>query len=346
MKALLLFPKNYTLKDIFEIGFEENGWDTVSCDFNSFFSSGQKKRQSYLLRLPFKFKRKYLNKINSYVNKRYVEVFNAEKPDLVLVYNEQKLFSETVSYFKKKSKVAFFLGDNPLFIKNRPDNLSAIIEADHIFAPDSFWIEQLQVLGINKISYLIPGYNQNLNYKKVLSDKDKKMYGSDVVFIGRQYHDTMGYKRALFYNQFSDLDLKIYGNAVWNKWFEYFPKLKSNFILNKQYLSFETINTILNASKVYPIDANPGIVNGLHIRIFDCIGSGILPIVEYKKDIDIVFKDLDLPTIKNYIEAKKIVEYFVKNDHERETLIEKLRQHIDKHYTPTKAVSTIIKKVF
>ena len=74
-----------------------------------------------------------------------------------------------------------------------------------------------------------------------------------------------------------DLDLKIYGMG-WEMWFDYFPKLEEKYVELKKPLSFEEVNIITNCGKIYPIDANPGLLNGIHIRIFDTIGSGILPI--------------------------------------------------------------------
>ncbi|GAJ18159.1 unnamed protein product, partial [marine sediment metagenome] len=95
-----------------------------------------------------------------------------------------------------------------------------------------------------------------------------------------------------------------------------------------------------------PVDANPGLVNGIHIRVFDCIGSGIFPLVEYQKDLDIVFKNVELPVIKNYKDAEKTAKYYIINDEKREKINIELKQYVDSHFTPEKAALSILDKVF
>ncbi len=343
-KALFLFPNNYTLLDNFRSIFWSNGYEVVNIDYNNFFTPNEKKINSYLLKMPWKIRWQILEKINKKVNKKYIDIFDELNPDVVFVYNEQKLIKDTVAYFNKKSTTAFFLGDNPLFIQNRPDNLAAILEGQVIFSPDSYWLEQMKILGAKNVHFLIPGYAKNLNYNKNISDEDASKWGSDIVFVGRQYHDTWGYKRALFANQFVGQNFKIYGDLAWKKWFRYFPNLEKHFVLNETYLPFETVNTILNASKVYPIDANSGLINGLHIRIFEAIGSGILPLVEYRKDLDAVFDGVEIPIIHNYNNAKALAIDYITKDEKRTTLIHNLQNFIDQNYSDSEVGKHLFSK--
>ena len=114
--------------------------------------------------------------------------------------------------------------------------------------------------------------------------------------------------------------------------------------IHRKPLTFEEINLISNCSKIYPIDANPGLINGLHVRIFDCIGSGILPLVEFREDINLVFKGLHLPIINNYNECEDKAKYFLKNDQERKDIIEDLRKFVAKNYTLKKAAEIILEQ--
>ncbi len=97
---------------------------------------------------------------------------------------------------------------------------------------------------------------------------------------------------------------------------------------------------------MYPVEANPGIINGIHLRVFDCIGSDILPLVEHTKDLDTVFKDVEIPIIKNYTDAEKLAIYYIKNDKKREQIKKELKQFVDSNYTPQKAAIEILDKVF
>src|ERR1043165_2248822 len=73
------------------------------------------------------------------------------------------------------------------------------------------------------------------------------------------------------------------------------------------------LNIFMNCSKIVPVDANPGIINGVHIRAFDCLASGTLPLVEYRKDLDSIFKGIDVPFIKNYNDIKDLCNEFLNN---------------------------------
>ena len=84
----------------------------------------------------------------------------------------------------------------------------------------------------------------------------------------------------------------------------------------------------------------------MHLRIFDCIGSGILPLVEYQNDLDFVFKEVKIPMIKNYSEAEEIAQYYLSNDKERKEMIKELKIFIDKYFSPEVAVKKIVDQLF
>jgi hypothetical protein len=220
------------------------------------------------------------------------------------------------------------------------------MEADWIFAPDSHWIEQLKMLGIKNIKFEVLGWDQQTYYTLDPDEEDRLKYASDLVFIGNSYVINWGFKRALFLSQFEHLDLKIYGTHHWFRWLEYFPGLKDHFVQIAKPISLDKVNLISNCCKIYPVDANPGILNGIHARIFDCIGSGILPLPEYRKDLDLVFNGVALPAIHNYNQGKEIAEYYLKRDDERKNLIKSLLAEVRTNYTPSIACSRILTEIF
>ena len=128
----------------------------------------------------------------------------------------------------------------------------------------------------------------------------------------------------------------------WERWFSYFPDLKDKVIFPNEYISFDVVNTILNCGKIYPIENNVGLINGIHLRVFEAIGSGILPLPEYQKDYNIVFNKVSLPSIPSYDKAAEIVSYFLNHDAERESLIKELKEFVDEYITPDIAVKKIL----
>jgi len=341
MKVALFFPPFYSLKTLFEKAFKDKGIEVINADFRDFHPKWKQKMVGYITTLPEKITGSVYKAYLSEINKEYLKFVKLNMPDFILLYNNGNLLPETIDEIKKICPIYNYLGDYPLFLDNR-FALETTMKCNHVFCPDSYWLNQLKNMGHKSVSYLITGYDKSINYAFEPSEDDKQKYSSDLLFIGRGYKfSSYGYKRALFYNSFSNMDIRIYGRE-WEHWFNYFPKLRKIYYPLEKHISFEDVNKLCNCSKVYPIDLNPGLINGLHIRFFDAIGSGILPLVEYSKDIDSVFGNIPLPVIKNYKDAPELADYYLNNENERLKLITKLKNHIDSNYSSEMAVDKIL----
>lgn len=351
MRILLLIPEGYTLLKTIQSSLQELGHTTEFLNYLSFFKHYENRLITKTIGLPHKV-RKMMKIHNAYrkkINKIYLEHVNNFKPDLVLVYNDQYLTYQTAREIKKITRLAFILGDNPFFFHNHPlSNLGMYLEADYVFSCDSFITESFKKAGQPNVTEIYLGYDPKVCYPKQPTEEEQMKYGSDVVMVGRLYPTIISswtYKRLWFYHQFRHLNLKIFGHG-WRKYQQEFPELLHKVIDLNRHLSFDEVNTIVSCSKVYPIDANPGIINGIHLRVFDCIGQEILPLPEYTKDLEKVFKDVEMPFIKNYTEAEKIAKYYIQNDERRERVKKELKQFVDDQYTPRKAVEKMLNYVF
>ena len=169
-----------------------------------------------------------------------------------------------------------------------------------------------------------------------------KKVSSDLVFVGSSNSGTTGYKRALFLNSFADMDIRVYTGRIIKRWYKDFPKLESRVVHPETRISHEEHNTILNCCKIYPIDANPGLINGMHIRVFDCISSGLLPLPEYRKDIETILGKEGLPLIHSYADAASLAQRWLDDDKGRTELVEHLSNYIGQHYNPKKVAQSII----
>ena len=96
-------------------------------------------------------------------------------------------------------------------------------------------------------------------------------------------------------------------------------------------------------AKVYPVDANPAVLNGIHLRMFDCIAMGVLPLVEYRKDLDTFFKEVNLPLIKNYQDAEGLAKKFISNDSLREKTLKELFDYTRVRFSPDIVFGKILK---
>jgi spore maturation protein CgeB len=345
VKVLLFFSGQDSLSKSFKKGFIENSWDVKLYNYQEF--NGDIKNIFYerSILFPKKLRRVVEKEYLDSIQEKYIEVVVIEKPDLVLIYNDQMVEASTIRKIRKISKVAVYLADSPFFLQRREHILPMLFEIDHLFAPDTFWIEQLKSIGIGHSSFLIGGYNLEDETISKLSEEDILNYSSDLFFLGSPYNDSWGYKRALFLSKFSKMNIKIYGPKGWEYWFRYFPELEGKMVLGER-ISFSVLQKLMRCSKIYPVDANPGIINGLHIRIFDSIASGMLPLVEYKKDLERAFPGYEIPVIKDYSEITGIVNKLLENDSKRVELVNRLQLQLKETYSPQKVVLNLLKALF
>ncbi|MDY0279179.1 MAG: glycosyltransferase [Salinivirgaceae bacterium] len=346
MEIVLLIPSSLSIAETFKNGFTELGHKVQLFDFKNDVKDLFSKVNGQIFRFPYFIKRRWYDYYFDLINQSYINFINANHADLYLIYNSQMLTPAVVELMKTKgSRIAVIMGDSPYYTKTNKHYLNLLFEADQIFVPDSYWIEQLSMLGIDKVEYFVMGFNPHV-YKKVKPTQDEmNRYATNCVFMGLNYDSLLGFKRTLFLSKFAQFGLKIYGDKNWNRWIEQFPELNDSLIKKQAFIPGQEWNLICNCAKLHPVDANPGLTNGIHIRVFDSIGSGILPIVEYRKDIEQVFPNNILPSIKSYNKITDIASYYLKNDAEREHTTEALRSHIIAKYSYLHACNQILASI-
>ena len=339
-KSLLLCPKKYSLYNSFTEILKTISGEVIGFDVNQKIGSRQLKFNSQVFRLPNIMRAKWDDHFLKKANEIIWEEYEKQQPDLVFVYNSEFLLPETCDRIKKRSKLVFFLGDSPYFTKMNNYFLNVLAYGDVILAPDTFWLQQMNILGYQKTSFFVPGIETDSYYK--LSEAELKSFDqvkqTEILYVGISYTDTWGYKKALLMSKFTDLDLAIYGNRHWKKWFRFFPELEKHHI-QSGFIDTKVLNAMYNKSKIAPIDGNPGILNGFHIRLLESLGAGSLPLVEYRKDIEdelLKGSGLQLPLIKDFNKANDMAKYFLKNENERADLVSKVSEYIKNEFSPAK----------
>jgi spore maturation protein CgeB len=216
--------------------------------------------------------------------------------------------------------------------------------ADLILSPDTFWIQQLNTIGLTNTEFFVPGLNKDQYFEMNKDEISKDIPDCEILYSGMSYVNSWGYKKALFMNQFVDYDLHIYGSKHWKKWFNEFPALKEKFT-ESGYIPVERLNAMMNRSKIIPVDGNPGILNGFHLRLLEALGAGALPIVEYRRDVEHeLFKGCKamVPLVHDYLTAGDIAGYYLKNEKERKDLVRELKDHIIMQYSTEKNAERIL----
>ncbi len=339
-KSLLFCPKRYSLASIFRDTLEQVSNKVELIDVSERISTLAKKIKAQTFRFPYKIRNSYDSIYLKKINKIIIENYDLLKPDLVFVYNTEYLLPETCLYIKRKSKLVFFLGDSPFFTPMNDYFLAVIGHGDLILAPDTFWLQQMRTIGYKNCHFFVPGID-NTNYFKMTEAELKKfndIQSNDIFYNGVCYTDSWGYKKAMLMNKFVNFNFSFQGNKHWIKWFEDFPELEKHFSLSN-FVATKKLNAFYNKTKMVPVDGNPGILNGFHIRLMESLGAGALPLVEFRRDVKeelLKGSGLQFPLITDYNMAGDLANYFLKNENERMELTSALAKFIKNEYSAEK----------
>jgi glycosyltransferase involved in cell wall biosynthesis len=296
------------------------------------------KVQTQMFRFPHKIRNRWESRLFLKANDEFLNDLHSYKPDVVFVYNSEYLLPGTCIEIKKTAKLVFYMGDSPFFTPLNPYYLTCLTYADLILCPDTFWISQLNVTGINRTAYFVPGIDTSSYFTINDQEKLNEIEETDILYTGSCYNNSWGFKKALLMSQFTQFNFKLYGNRSWKKWFSFFPELEEHFT-EADFIPTERLNRMFNRSKLMPVDGNPAILNGFHIRLLEALGSGVLPLVEYRKDVDeMLFSDCSemVPLIKDYRQAGDLAGYYIKNEAERSGLVNSLREYVGGKYNKEK----------
>jgi len=337
-KTLLLCAEKYSLFNSFTKILNEISDETKGFDIRKKLNHFVLQSQSQMFRFPHKIRDRWENIVLGTANSEIITEIKTYKPGLVFVYNSEYLIPETCVEIKKNARLVFFMGDSPFFTPMNPYYLSCLTYADLVLCPDTFWISQMSMLGIKNIAYFIPGIDTSSYY--IIEDQNIPGYieETDIFYSGSCYNNSWGYKKALLMNQFTGMNFKLFGNRSWKKWFAFFPELQQHYTETK-FISSEHLNMMMNRAKVMPVDGNPAILNGFHLRLFEALGSGVLPLVESRKDVEDVLlgnSDVIVPMIRDYNDAGFMAEYYIRNENERKDIINALKSYILDYYSATR----------
>lgn len=343
MRINLLISNKLSLSQNFFNGFTYLGHAVQILHYQNYIKNYYQKINNQIFRFPHLLKTKWRSFFAARIEQAYKNMIENDPADLYIVYNNQMLTPSIVSYIKSKgAAVTIFMGDSPFYTKTNPWYLSILFQVDYVFCPDTNWVEQLYMLGIKHVDFLVPGFNPAVFKKVAPSGADLQKYGANCVFMGLNYDSDLGLKRSLFLSKFANLGLRIYGDKNWERWLERFPELHPCYIKKEKFIPDEEWNLICNCAKIQPIDANPGLTNGIHIRVFDSIGSGILPIAEYRKDMDRVFPGDMLPTVKSYDDIFEMAKFYLENESARIEKTAQLYTHVRENYSNVMACQQIL----
>lgn len=304
-------------------------------DLGAEISKRDLKINSQIFRLPYAARKRWEAYFQDRTNSMLLSVVDSFKPDLIMVYNSAFLLPETCAEMKKGASLVFFMGDSPFYTPQNNYYLACLPYADLILSPDSLWSQQLNTIGLSRTMYFLPGPDSSSYFRienPVRSPDDTE---TEILYVGSSYLNSWGYKKALLMSQFTGFNFIIHGNSAWKRWFSFFPEL-ARVYRESGFIPQEKINRMFNMTRLIPVDGNPGILNGVHLRLFEALGAGALPLVEYRNDLDnLLFSDFqgELPLIRDYSKAAELASYYLRNEPERSDLVSSMYNYLAREYS-------------
>lgn len=334
-RTLILCPKRYSVYDLLRSILSGMSGEIRGFDVNDHIGKRKLWLNAQAFRFPGRFRAGWEKNFLRIANERLVREINEFRPDLVLVYNSEYLLPETCASIRKSSKLVFYLGDSPFYTPHSNWFLASLTYADLILAPDSFWISQLNTVGLGATMHFIPGIDEKLYFRVPDEMIPEETTRTEILYVGANYLNSWGFKKAMLMSKFTSYDLRIYGNSAWKRWFDLFPELRSSFI-ETGYIDTARVNLMFNRTKIVPVDGNPAIINGVHLRLMEALGAGTLPLTEYRQDIDkLIFagSQLEVPFIRDYSKAADIAGYWLVHESERAETAEAMRSFVLRKYS-------------
>jgi hypothetical protein len=343
-KALLLCPPKYSLKNVLNSILEKICGEVTCVNVMDYVQKFEISVNTQIFRLPDSVRSKWINYYQRKINTRFLQEFRHEEPDLVFVYNNEMLLPSTIQKMKKTATIVFFLADTPFFTPTNNYFLTLLTMGDLVLVPDSFWVQQMRTVGIRNSFYFIPGiddssYNDHPDHELL-----EKVQQREVLYCGMSYVNSWGFKKALFMSKFTQFDLVIYGDKHWKKWFHFFPDLEAVYH-ESGFIPTALLNAMFNKTKLMPVDGNPAILNGFHLRMFEALSAGVLPLIEYRKDIEErIFNGLDLkiPVIRTYDKSAEVAEQYLNDESLRLSTVSAMKDHILSNYNAEKNADRLL----
>jgi spore maturation protein CgeB len=257
-------------------------------------------------------------------NRRLLELYNKQRPDIVIVIRGSKLSASTLT--SMSAIKVLWLHDLARRCDLQHDQLSAY---DKIYVFESSDVEWMQRVGLSA-TFLPIAFDPDI-YRPLVVSKD-----IDVFFIGAFYPDRRDLLEQLV-QHFPNETLRFYGRHVkyrepstWLRYIFYIANGKGKIFPNRS-LNASQINRMYCRSKICINMHHGQSENGCNPRVFEIIGSGSYQIVDQIPFIKREFGEL-VTTYRDGASLKEAIREGLDDEKVRLSNIETLREMVlDKH---------------
>ncbi len=290
-------------------GFRKLGYETTCFDMTAEYG-----KASWFT------KNRYANRVvfpyaAGVMNKKLLETVKNCNPELIFIHNGQWIFPETLKKIKVNTQALLF-NFNPDDPFNPSRGVSSKFVRNSISIYDAYFIwsktliPKLKRAGAGRVEYLPFACDPELHYPISLTEEDRRIYGSDVVFVG-----SWDEEREKWLSELEGYNLAIWGADYWGK------RCKNKFLKScwkGQTAIGEEMSRIVQSSKI-----NLNILRlqnkGSHnMRTFEIIACGGFMLHERSDEVIGFFNEgKEAEYFNSVAELKNKIKFYLSNDNLR-----------------------------
>ena len=248
----------------------------------------------------------WLNRINDEIKK----VAEAFSPDLVLSIKGEAVKPETIDWIRGElgAKTALWYPDDPRFF----DSLVRYIAPsyDYVFTASEKVIPMYKEIGCGRVHFLPFACEETVHKKVSLTERERKEYEADVVFVGT-YTPRRG--KLIKVLEKNGVKVKVYG--------PYWKYFRPNGNTHDGIYGPEMVKAFNVAKIVLNIHVNDDLPYKVNMRTFEATGSRAFLLTDNAENVGKLFKvGKDLVVYNSPDELVDLVKYYLRNDEKSEEI--------------------------
>lgn len=344
-KIFIIAPDFYGIDKSISKAFESFGFEVFLINSRTKLNLLEKISKKMMRKFPFT--RIICNNLLGFFldkeNKKYLSYVKKENPALLFIIKGETIFPRTLELIKKEIRIPLvaYIWDDPFcsyagqFSDDyRKNNFKeGMYLYDHIFVYDPYYLEEMKKLGISNVSYL-PLATDIDKYKRVNLVKDEEqMYNFDISFVGTPYPN-----RVKILENLTEFKLGVFGDG-WERWFR---KSKTPIYYKGKAVNEEVLK-IYSFSKIVLNIHDPEAICGVNTRTFDILSCGAFELVDYKPELEHLFKGgEEIVYYKDIADLKRLIKYYLDNPKERNNIAEKGKTKVLNSHTWNHRIKEVI----
>jgi spore maturation protein CgeB len=270
------------------------------------------------------------------------QVYDSYMPDIVFSYNGTILLDERLDYFRKKSKVIFWMYDSV----QRPDRERCKQHIDHADAVFCFEESDVEFYrNIGKSAYFLPlACDTSIYYPIDIEEKE-----IDILFVATIYTSQKRIRLLQqVVNHFIDAKIVIYG------WYKPFVKNPIQWLLRGKRSIYKNrnippseVNSLFSRTKIALNIHHEQTFHGANQRLFEACGAGVYQICDANPYIESLFPNGEVGLYHNEQELIECIKWALDpaNRTERERRAKAAQQIILQGHTFKDRVSEMLKMI-